>query len=105
VEFDYVLHAHPPLPFQPRHQVSPQPAADWLPAGFLRKVSDLYSLNLFPVSQASWRRLRPLVGPSHGTREGLAFQISAAYSAMLRSLENLPELATFRIAFVAHSSG
>src|SRR5882672_7701452 len=39
----------------------------------------------------------------YGTGHGLASQISAAYSAMVRSLENLPEPAMFRIAFRAHS--
>jgi hypothetical protein len=33
----------------------------------------------------------------------LASQISAAYSAMVRSLENLSEAATFRIALRAHT--
>ena len=32
-------------------------------------------------------------------------QISAAYSAMVRSLENFPEPATFKIALRAQSSG
>ena len=32
------------------------------------------------------------------------FQISLAYSAIVRSLENLPILATFKIAFFIHSS-
>ena len=36
---------------------------------------------------------------------GSTFQISAAYSAIVRSLENFPELATFRIALRAHASG
>ena len=42
---------------------------------------------------------------SYGTGHGLASQISAAYSAMVRSLENLPEAATFRIALRAHPFG
>src|SRR5580700_4502239 len=33
-----------------------------------------------------------------GTGQGSAFQIPAAYSAIVRSLENLPEPATFKIA-------
>ena len=37
------------------------------------------------------------------TGQGSALQISAAYSAMVRSLENLPLLATFRIALCAHA--
>ena len=39
------------------------------------------------------------------TMQGFAFQISAAYSAMVRSLENFPEPATFKIALRAHPSG
>src|SRR5436190_1176258 len=45
-------------------------------------------------------------GPGrYGTRHGCTFQISAAYSAMVRSLENFPELATFQIAFRAQALG
>jgi len=44
-------------------------------------------------------------GFHHATGHGLACQMSAAYSAMVRSLENLPALATFRIALRAHASG
>jgi hypothetical protein len=40
----------------------------------------------------------------YGTGQGCAFQISAAYWAIVRSLENFPELATFRIALRAHPS-
>ena len=39
------------------------------------------------------------------TGHGFAFQISLAYSAIVRSLENLPEPATFRIALRAQASG
>src|SRR5262249_25579859 len=42
---------------------------------------------------------------AQGTGHGSACQISAAYSAMVRSLENLPEQATLRIAFRAQASG
>src|SRR5436190_5036303 len=35
---------------------------------------------------------------AHSIGQGFASQISAAYWLMVRSLENLPELATFRIA-------
>src|SRR5277367_4143991 len=35
---------------------------------------------------------------AQGTGQGSAFQILAAYSAIVRSLENLPEPATFKIA-------
>ena len=41
---------------------------------------------------------------SYGTGHGFAFQISAAYWTMVRSLENFPELAIFKIALRAHSS-
>src|SRR5215471_21221730 len=41
----------------------------------------------------------------HDTGQGLTCQMSAAYSAIVRSLENLPELATFRMAVRAHASG
>src|SRR6266851_7702783 len=43
-------------------------------------------------------------GLHHDTGHALTCQMSAAYSAMVRSLENLPELATFRMALRAHSS-
>jgi hypothetical protein len=39
------------------------------------------------------------------TEHGSAFQIFVAYSAMVRSLENFPEAATFRIALRAQASG
>ena len=38
------------------------------------------------------------------TGQGFAFQISVAYCAIVRSLENLPEPATLRIALRAHPS-
>src|SRR5262249_15615347 len=43
-------------------------------------------------------------GLHHTTGHGFARQISAAYSVIVRSLENLPELATFRMALRAHAS-
>jgi hypothetical protein len=39
----------------------------------------------------------------YDTVQGLAFQISVAYWAIVRSLENLPEPATFKIALRAHA--
>ncbi len=39
------------------------------------------------------------------TTQGLAFQISAAYSLMVRSLENFPDPATLRMALRAQPSG
>src|SRR5262245_65165150 len=41
----------------------------------------------------------------HDTGLGLTCQMSAAYSAIVRSLENFPELATLRMAVRAHPSG
>src|SRR5207247_7677405 len=40
----------------------------------------------------------------HDTGHGFTCQMSDAYSAIVRSLENFPELATFRIALRAHAS-
>ena len=40
----------------------------------------------------------------YGTGHGSAPQMSAAYSAMVRSLENFPELATFKTALRAQPS-
>src|ERR1700757_1091156 len=40
----------------------------------------------------------------YGTGHGFTFQISAAYSAIVRSVENFPELATFKMAFRAQAS-
>jgi hypothetical protein len=40
---------------------------------------------------------------AYGTGQGSTRQLSEAYSAMVRSLENLPEWPTFRIAFRAQA--
>src|SRR5271169_3108885 len=40
-----------------------------------------------------------------GIGHGFTFQISVAYSAIVRSLENFPEPATFKMALRAHPSG
>src|SRR5262249_48864724 len=40
----------------------------------------------------------------HSTGHRFTFQMSAAYSAIVRSLENFPEPATFKIAFRAQAS-
>jgi hypothetical protein len=40
----------------------------------------------------------------HGTGHGFACQISAAYCAIVASLENLRELATLKMALRAHAS-
>jgi len=42
--------------------------------------------------------------PGQDKRAGFTFQIRSAYSRMLRSLENLPMPATFKIAFRLQSS-
>ena len=62
---------------------------------------------VYPPAERSSRRSRRFShrSRSYGTGHGLASQISAAYSAMVRSLENLPEAATFRIALRAHPFG
>jgi hypothetical protein len=39
---------------------------------------------------------------SYDTGHGFAFQMPVAYSAIVRSLENFPEPATFKIAFRDH---
>jgi hypothetical protein len=48
--------------------------------------------------------LAPNVLSLYCTVHGFKFQISLAYSAMVRSLENLPELAMFAIALRVQSS-
>src|SRR5215475_1286184 len=44
-------------------------------------------------------------GLHHDTGHGFTCQMSAAYSAIVRSLENFPELATFRMALRVQASG
>ena len=54
-----------------------------------------------------WRK-RDLMfeeGAVHDTGQGCTFQISVAYWAMVRSLENFPEPATFKIALPAQALG
>src|SRR5262245_10970967 len=41
----------------------------------------------------------------HDTGHALTCHMSAAYSAIVRSLENFPELAMFKMALRAHASG
>jgi len=55
-----------------------------------------------PVERIAHRQYRSLL---YDTGHGFACQISAAYCAMVRSLENFPEPATFRMALRAHASG
>ena len=44
-------------------------------------------------------------GLAYGTGHGSTFQMPAAYSEIVRSLENFPEPATFRMAFCAQALG
>ncbi len=44
-------------------------------------------------------------GAVHNTGHRCTFQISLAYWAMVRSLENFPEPATFKIALLAQALG
>src|SRR6476620_5102610 len=46
-----------------------------------------------------------LTGSYSETGHAFASQISPAYSAIVRSLENFPEPATFKIALLAHDWG
>ena len=63
---------------------------------------DIKATNIHTLSQGGARlEVRRF---SYGTGHGFAFQISAAYWTMVRSLENFPELAIFKIALRAHSS-
>src|SRR6266480_3507009 len=47
----------------------------------------------------------PFTVGHYETGHAFAFQMSAAYSAIVRSLENFPEVATFKIALRDHSAG
>ncbi len=49
-------------------------------------------------SQRSRLLVTRLTTPGYATGHGSTFQIHDAYSAIVQSLENLPELATFKIA-------
>ena len=70
-------------------------ASSVLRAGFPARGEILSSSAVFCVTDLS----------RYGTAQGLASQIPAAYSAMVRSLENFPELATFAITFLVQLSG
>ncbi len=48
---------------------------------------------------------QPLLTPGHSTRTGSVFQISLAYSRMVRSEEKRPMRATLRIAMAVQRSG
>ena len=69
--------------------------SDWMQAGAV-------DLSLPPNRV---RRERGTEGVSDVYRTGLIFQISSAYWRMVRSLENFPERATFKMAFFCHISG
>jgi hypothetical protein len=43
--------------------------------------------------------------PGYEIGHGFAFQMLAAYSAIVRSLENFPDAATFLMALRVHASG
>src|SRR5215470_4317591 len=64
--------------------------------GLPRQRRDAFELRCLRWHRAS---LSP-----YGTGQGLACQISVAYSAMVRSLENLPELAKFAITLPVQPS-
>src|SRR5512132_1965170 len=59
----------------------------------------------FVAMQHLLNRLRSVAGFPHATGHGLACQIWLAYSAIVRSLENFPDAATFRIALPAQAWG
>jgi len=65
-------------------------------------------IDVFELDARSWGDPEPLqiahYSPPSGTGQGAAPQIPAAYSAMARSLENLPEQPTLWIAIRAHVS-
>ena len=63
-------------------------------------IIQLAHLLICHLTRAAHSRAR-----DYSTGHGFAFQISVAYSAMVRSLENFPEAATFKMAMSAHSSG
>ena len=73
-----------------------------------RQIDDHGRRRRLPGQRGNRGSLLPIVqlvdhrGLHHDTGHGLTCQISAAYSAIVRSLENFPELATFRIALRAH---
>jgi hypothetical protein len=46
-----------------------------------------------------------LAAEDYVTGDGFKFQISVAYSRIVRSLENVPEHATLMMAFLTHLSG
>ncbi len=66
-------------------------------------VADSAVRSLAPVPRHEHPAGGRYVGRSTG--QGFAFQISLAYSAMVRSLENLPLAATLQMAFCAQAAG
>jgi hypothetical protein len=82
----------------------------------MKCYSALRGTSVLPVFRAlasAWHRFgTDVLGAVGGTRaaihstgQGSRLQIWLEYSVMVRSLENLPEPATFRMAIRAHSSG
>ena len=84
------------------------------PGGMLREHAEVHPVaarrrpqgrtgSQWAVGQGGMDRAPRIV--HQGTGHGFTSQISAAYSAMVRSLENLPELATFKMTLRAHPHG
>src|SRR5512132_4587315 len=71
--------------------------------------SDLSAALLEPacpqVGKLACRSILLLTNGYWETGHAFAFQMSAAYSAIVRSLENFPELATFKIVLRDHDAG
>src|SRR5215471_4310926 len=72
-----------------------------LEQGFHNQPSDWTVVVALQQRRQPYRRSRAV----YATGQGFTRQMSAAYSAMVRSLENFPEWPTFSMAFRAHSSG
>ncbi len=90
-------------------RTTPAQASRAPPRRGMRRTDPVWSAAPRP-SRSSGLPARPRAGAAtdHGvgfTGHGLASQISSAYSAMVRSLENLPDAATFRIALPVHACG
>jgi hypothetical protein len=75
----------------------------------IRPTFEIFPLKAGQIDQhllgrrlAGEQRNRHRLYSPYGTAQGLACQISAAYWAIVRSLENLPDPAIFKIALRAH---
>src|SRR4051812_38702364 len=91
----------------PRHDVAPRGELVPCETPLVRRdftgigsISSIF-LTAQPRKRTSFRPRACLQGTGHG----FASQILAAYSAMVRSLENLPELAMLRMTLQVHLSG